>query len=177
MSEDAIRRRIKRGTLKADEEGGQLYVLLDVESTAQPTAEPYAELVEKLWDRVRYLEGVVDTGEERGGDMAERSERPSDARGFPIRERRSWWRGIRAKKRLARTEERRRSTAARPASKEPLPAAWVRMQVWWRDQGRCARCRSREKLWFDYIIPVSKGGGNTEDNIRLLCEDCKRRSS
>jgi 5-methylcytosine-specific restriction endonuclease McrA len=85
--------------------------------------------------------------------------------------------GIRAKKRLARTEERRRSTAARPASKEPLPAAWVRMHVWWRDQGRCARCRSREKLWFDYIIPVSKGGGNTEDNIRLLCEDCKRRSS
>jgi 5-methylcytosine-specific restriction endonuclease McrA len=85
--------------------------------------------------------------------------------------------GIWAKKRLARTEERRRSMASRPAPREPLPAAWVRMHVWWRDQGRCVRCGSQEKLWFDYIIPQSKGGGNTEDNIRLLCEGCKRRSS
>jgi 5-methylcytosine-specific restriction endonuclease McrA len=85
--------------------------------------------------------------------------------------------GIKAKKRLARTEERRRSTAARPAPREPLLAAWVRMRVWWRDQGKCVRCGSREKLWFDYIIPVSRGGGNAEDNIRLLCEGCKHHSS
>jgi hypothetical protein len=85
--------------------------------------------------------------------------------------------GIKAKKRLARTEERRRSTAARPAPREPLPAAWLRMHVWWRDQRRRVRCGSREKLWLDYIILLSKGGGNTEDNIRLLCEGCKHRSS
>jgi hypothetical protein len=92
MSEVAVRVRIKHGTLKADKEAGRLYVLLDVEPTAQPTAEPQAELVEKLRDRVRYLQGVVDTGEEREGAMSEGRSGSSDTRGFPIRERSSWWR-------------------------------------------------------------------------------------
>jgi hypothetical protein len=91
-SEVAVRVRIKRGTLKADKEAGRLYVLLDVEPTAQPTAEPQAELVEKLRDRVRYLQGVVDTGEEREGAMSEGPDRSSGTRGFPISERSSWWR-------------------------------------------------------------------------------------
>jgi HNH endonuclease len=60
--------------------------------------------------------------------------------------------------------------------REPLPAAWLRMHVWWRDQGRCVVCGEREGVWFDYIVPVRKGGSNTEDNIRLLCEGCKRRN-
>ena len=50
----------------------------------------------------------------------------------------------------------------------------VRIAVWRRDQGRCARCGSRENLEYDHIVPVSKGGGHTERNIELLCEDCNR---
>ena len=50
----------------------------------------------------------------------------------------------------------------------------VRIAVWRRDQGRCARCGSRENLEYDHIVPVSKGGGNTERNIELLCQDCNR---
>jgi hypothetical protein len=50
----------------------------------------------------------------------------------------------------------------------------VRMAVWRRDQGRCARCGSREKLEYDHIIPVSEGGSSTERNIELLCESCNR---
>lgn len=53
----------------------------------------------------------------------------------------------------------------------------VRRAVWIRDQGRCARCGSRERLEFDHIIPVSRGGGNTERNIELLCEVCNRAKS
>jgi len=79
---------MKRGTVKADKERGRLYVLLDVE----PTAEPRAELVERLRDRVRNLEGVVDTGEEREGAVAEGRSGPSATQEFPIKERRSWWR-------------------------------------------------------------------------------------
>jgi hypothetical protein len=50
----------------------------------------------------------------------------------------------------------------------------VRRAVWIRDQGRCSRCGSRERLEYDHIIPVSQGGGNTERNIELLCEVCNR---
>ncbi|MCH7985881.1 MAG: HNH endonuclease [Acidobacteria bacterium] len=51
----------------------------------------------------------------------------------------------------------------------------VRQEVWRRDQGKCARCGSRENLEFDHIIPVSKGGGNTARNLELLCETCNRK--
>lgn len=51
----------------------------------------------------------------------------------------------------------------------------VRREVWRRDAGKCLECGSREKLEYDHIIPVSKGGSNTARNIRLLCENCNRK--
>jgi len=53
----------------------------------------------------------------------------------------------------------------------------VRIAVWRRDDGKCAHCGSREKLEYDHIVPVSKGGGNTARNIELLCESCNRKKS
>lgn len=53
-------------------------------------------------------------------------------------------------------------------------AAEVKRAVWRRDAGKCAECGSREKLEYDHIIPVSKGGSNTERNVQLLCEKCNR---
>ena len=50
----------------------------------------------------------------------------------------------------------------------------VRIEVWRRDQGRCASCSSRENLEYDHIVPVSRGGSNTARNIELLCEVCNR---
>jgi len=50
----------------------------------------------------------------------------------------------------------------------------VRMFVWQRDQGKCVKCGNNERLEFDHIIPVVKGGSNTERNIQLLCERCNR---
>ena len=38
----------------------------------------------------------------------------------------------------------------------------VRLYVWQRDQGKCVQCGSQEKLEYDHIIPVSRGGGNTD---------------
>ena len=50
----------------------------------------------------------------------------------------------------------------------------VRIAVWRRDSGRCARCGSREKLEYDHIIPLAEGGASTVRNIELLCERCNR---
>jgi Holliday junction resolvasome RuvABC ATP-dependent DNA helicase subunit len=50
----------------------------------------------------------------------------------------------------------------------------VKREVWRRDGGKCSKCGSRERLEYDHIIPVSKGGSNTARNIELLCEACNR---
>lgn len=57
--------------------------------------------------------------------------------------------------------------------RKPIPKN-VKMYVWQRDQGRCVECGSNERLEYDHIIPISKGGSNTERNIQLLCEHCNR---
>jgi hypothetical protein len=61
-------------------------------------------------------------------------------------------------------------------AREAIPQR-VRHEVWRRDQGRCVDCGSRERLEFDHIVPVSKGGSNTARNIELRCEACNRRKS
>ncbi len=50
----------------------------------------------------------------------------------------------------------------------------VKIFVWNRDGGKCVNCGSNEKLEYDHIIPLSKGGSNTARNIQLLCENCNR---
>jgi 5-methylcytosine-specific restriction endonuclease McrA len=59
------------------------------------------------------------------------------------------------------------------ASRESIPEN-VRLFVWRRDNGKCVRCGSRERLEFDHIIPVIAGGSSTERNVQLLCESCNR---
>lgn len=53
----------------------------------------------------------------------------------------------------------------------------ARIKVWLRDRGKCKRCGREEDLEFDHIIPVAKGGSNTENNIELLCKSCNRKKS
>jgi len=53
----------------------------------------------------------------------------------------------------------------------------VKMLVWVRDGGACVRCGSKEKLHFDHIIPVDKGGSNDEANIQILCQTCNLKKS
>jgi hypothetical protein len=55
----------------------------------------------------------------------------------------------------------------------PIPQR-IQMFVWQRDRGRCVTCGSAERLEYDHIIPLAKGGSNTERNVQLLCESCNR---
>ncbi|OHA58236.1 MAG: hypothetical protein A2571_03185 [Candidatus Vogelbacteria bacterium RIFOXYD1_FULL_44_32] len=62
---------------------------------------------------------------------------------------------------------------ARSARRGRIPDD-VRLFVWQRDEGKCIKCGTKEKLEFDHIIPVVAGGANTQRNIQLLCELCNR---
>jgi 5-methylcytosine-specific restriction endonuclease McrA len=95
--------------------------------------------------------------------------------------------------RSARTDRMRESETSKPAKPKPvakkrrkpdsgsdtrtrhIPRA-VRDEVFIRDGGRCSwigndgkRCDSPWDLEIDHIIPYAKGGGNSPDNLRLLC--------
>jgi hypothetical protein len=50
----------------------------------------------------------------------------------------------------------------------------VRLAVWERDGGRCARCGSAALLQLDHIIPVAMGGNNFNRELELLCDRCNR---
>jgi hypothetical protein len=60
--------------------------------------------------------------------------------------------------------------------RSPIPED-VKLVVWARDGGSCVRCGSRQDLHFDHIIPVAKGGGNSEANVQILCESCNLKKS
>jgi hypothetical protein len=58
---------------------------------------------------------------------------------------------------------------AHSKTRRVIPTA-VKLAVWKRDGGKCAKCEATADLHFDHIIPWSKGGSsNTADNIQLLC--------
>ena len=52
----------------------------------------------------------------------------------------------------------------------------MRYDILRRDGFKCVRCGRGSadgvKLHVDHIVPVSRGGKSTMDNLQTLCEDC-----
>lgn len=80
---------------------------------------------------------------------------------------------LRSKLEKARRVTLATSSGERPYRRDPIPEE-VRMFVWRRDVGKCVQCGSQDRLEYDHVIPVSKGGSNTSRNLQLLCEVCNR---
>jgi hypothetical protein len=68
-------------------------------------------------------------------------------------------------------------------TRQPLPRE-VKAAVWLRDGGRCRHCgttdaesaaRTGVHLHYDHIVPFSRNGTDTVNNIQLLCENCNLR--
>lgn len=49
---------------------------------------------------------------------------------------------------------------------------WLRRRIYTRDGWQCLRCGRSDDLTLDHIWPWSKGGQDTEDNLRTLCRSC-----
>lgn len=61
-----------------------------------------------------------------------------------------------------------------PPQRGAIPAD-VRQLVWNRDAGRCRTCGGSTELQFDHVIPVSRGGSSSPENLQILCAPCNRR--
>lgn len=83
---------------------------------------------------------------------------------------------LRSEVEMRRLSQAEKERDAEDFKRQPIPSA-VRREVWRRDEGKCARCGSREKLEYDHIVPIARGGSNTARNIELLCESCNRSKS
>ena len=63
------------------------------------------------------------------------------------------------------------------ANKRPPIPRDVVDAVWNRDHGKCVYCGSNENLHLDHIIPFSKGGDTSVENLQLLCQKCNLEKS
>jgi hypothetical protein len=58
--------------------------------------------------------------------------------------------------------------------KRPIPRS-LRKLVFERDAYRCRHCDGYVDLCCDHVIPESKGGPTTLDNLQTLCRSCNSR--
>lgn len=59
-------------------------------------------------------------------------------------------------------------------NKKPISFS-LRWEVFKRDDFRCKHCGTRDHLRADHILPESKGGPTTLENLQTLCRTCNSK--
>lgn len=62
----------------------------------------------------------------------------------------------------------------RKPNRPAIPPA-VRRAVLARDGAACTSCLSTDRIELDHIVPYSRGGLGTVENLQVLCKACNRR--
>lgn len=57
------------------------------------------------------------------------------------------------------------------------PPSVTRHEVLKRDQHRCQYCGSKRRLTLDHVLPQSRGGRHTWNNVVTACEPCNQRKA
>lgn len=66
------------------------------------------------------------------------------------------------------------TTLNKEPKKVPIPSE-LRWAVWERDRFTCLHCGTRRHLSIDHVIPESKGGPATLENLQTLCKPCNSK--
>jgi 5-methylcytosine-specific restriction endonuclease McrA len=82
----------------------------------------------------------------------------------------------RSQQRLQSAHSLMRADEAGRPTRVPIPAE-LRRAVFERDSGRCVECGESFDIQYDHILPVSRGGATTLENLQLLCANCNRLKS
>jgi hypothetical protein len=77
---------------------------------------------------------------------------------------------------IVRIQKRRLLATAAEGPSRRIPHE-VRLAVWHRDGAKCAECSATTYLEYDHIIPHSKGGASSAENVQLLCRRCNLKKS
>ena len=96
--------------------------------------------------------------------------RSADANRESVREAKRRWKMENTDTVLAHCHKRR---AALKAGGSYKPSEWRAVLDAYGH--RCRHCASDEKMTVDHIIPISKGGRNTIDNLQPLCLSCNSK--
>ena len=60
-----------------------------------------------------------------------------------------------------------------PFNKRPRKTTkYQRARILKRDGSKCKECGKRKNLEIDHVIPIWKGGNNTDENKQVLCKKC-----
>lgn len=69
-----------------------------------------------------------------------------------------------------RTKRNKREARINNNPNTLTPAEWKEILELY--EGKCIYCGSSKRITMDHIIPISKGGGTTKDNVVPACISC-----